>query len=289
MSGAWLPDDVPIRSRLIPLSSGRMFATDVGPGAANDERPPLVLIHGLFVTHHVFHRVIPAWAAKRRVVALDLPGCGDSDHPAPEDASGYSAGWLASAVSDAVSALGIEHFDLLGHDLGGAVALALAASEPARVRRLVLCDPLALAVSLPLPGALALAPTLGAEVCARTLRRTDVKSWLSDALSTPELLDPDDLDVYWDRLGRQGASYALHAMLRDVGLLARLRERLDSVTAPTLVVWGDRDDIVPPEQGERLVELLSNGHLEILDGCGHDPAAEQPERLIDLVDEHTVP
>lgn len=289
MSGAWLPDDVGIRSRLVPLSFGRMFAADVGPGRDEEPRPPLVLLHGLFVTHHMFHRVIPAWAAKRRVIAPDLPGCGDSDHPDPEDASGYGAGWLASSVAEAMTALGIERFDLLGHDLGGAVALALAASEPARVRRLILCDPLALAVSLPLPGALALAPTLGAEVFARTLRRTDVRSWLSEALSTPELLDRDDFEVYWDRLGRQGAPRALHAMLREVGLLARLRERLDSVRAPTLVVWGDRDEIVPPEQGERLVELLSDGRLEVLDGCGHDPAAEQPERLIDLVDDHTAP
>jgi pimeloyl-ACP methyl ester carboxylesterase len=65
-----------------------------------------------------------------------------------------------------------------------------------------------------------------------------------------------------------------------------LRDRVRAIEAPTLVVWGDRDRLVPPEQGDRLVELLPNARLELVDGCGHNPADERPVEVARLLSDH---
>jgi pimeloyl-ACP methyl ester carboxylesterase len=281
MGGAWLADDLANHSRLLRLSWGRAFVVDVHPASVTT--PPLVLLHDVFETSFAFHAIVPALASTRRVIAPDLPGCGDSDHPLPEDADGYSVAWIMRALQELVGVLGVPRFDLLGQGFGASVAIQLAAVHPELVRRLVLVAPLVLTRELPIQGAAGLWPVLGAEVFRRVFGRADLRRVLEQSVSTPELLRPSRLNVYWDRLGRHGAREATHAMLEQVAQGDRLRAHLDEVHQPTLVVWGDRDALVPPEQGERLVELLADGVLEIVDGCGHAVAEERPDRLVELV------
>jgi pimeloyl-ACP methyl ester carboxylesterase len=286
---AWLDDEVPDQSRLLSMPFGRVYASDVGPGPNALRVPPLVLLHGVFVTHYAFHRIVPALARHRRVIALDLPGCGDSDRPPAEVVEDYGLEWLAQAVLHSLGALDVPDFDVYGHDFGGAVAMVLAAEHPERVRRVVLADPLALSVSLPFSGPLGVVPALGLEVFRRTLRKADVKGFLEQGLSTPELLSFSELNVYWDRIGRRGGREATFAMLSQVANLVRLRDRFSRITAPTLVLWGDRDVLVPPEQGERLAELLPHASLELIEGCGHNPAIERPEQVVCRVEAHCRP
>jgi pimeloyl-ACP methyl ester carboxylesterase len=286
MVGAWVPTEVPIRSRLVPLSWGRVFVVDVGPGTEAPSGLPVVLLHDLFETSYGFHEVTAALATSRRVIVPDLPGCGDSDHPRPADVDGYSAAWLARAVQETVAALGASTFDLVGQGFGASVAVQLAATQPERVRRLVLVGPLLLTRELPIQGAAGLWPVLGAEVFRRVFGRADLRRVLEQTVSTPELLRPARLNVCWARLGREGARAATHAMLEQVAQGDRLRECLDDVHQPTMIVWGDRDVLVPSEHGERLLELLAESSLEIVDGCGHAVAEERPDALVDLIRRH---
>jgi pimeloyl-ACP methyl ester carboxylesterase len=286
MGGAWVPSEVPIRSRLVPQPWGRVFVVDVGPGPGQNTMPPLVLLHDLFETSFAFHDITARLAGTRRIIALDLPGCGDSDHPRTEQADGYSVSWLTRAVLETLGALEVSAFDLLGQGFGASIAVQIAATQPERVRRLVFVGPMLLTRELPIQGAAGLWPVLGAEVFRRLFGRADLCRVLEQTVSTPELVSQARLNVYWDRLGREGARDATHAMLEQVSQGDRLREHLDEVHHPTMVVWGDRDELVPPEQGERLVELLAHGTLEIVDGCGHCVAAERPEQLVDLIVRH---
>ncbi|MGH1348260.1 MAG: alpha/beta fold hydrolase [Nannocystales bacterium] len=279
----WLPAEVADDSRLLDLSFGRVFACDVHPPAAEVRKPPLVLLHGLFLTHHTFSRIIPQLAVDRRVVALDLPGAGDSDRPNAAQVDDYSFEWLSEAIAEALETLGVSACSLVGHDFGGTLALVLAAKEPARVRELFLLSPLALTVSLPLQGALAIAPSLGLEVFRRTLRRADFVRFFEQGLSTPELLDEGDAHVFWDRLCRWGGREAAYAMLAQMPSVVRLRDRFVTVEAPTTLVWGDRDQIVPPDHASRLAALLPNASEAIIDGCGHNPAYERPNELAKLL------
>lgn len=279
----WLPAEVADDSRLLELSFGRVFACDVSPPVADIRKPPLVLLHGLFLTHHAFSRIIPSLAVDRRVVALDLPGAGDSDRPSAVAVDDYSFEWLAEAVVETLEALGVSACTLVGHDFGGTLALVLAAKRPDRVLELFLLSPLALTVSLPLQGALAVAPSLGLEVFRRTLRRVDFVRFLEQGLSTPELLDEGDAHVFWDRLSRWGGREAAYAMLAQMPSVVRLRDRFAAVSVPTTLLWGDRDQIVPPEHATRLAALLPNATEAIIDGCGHNPAYERPAEVAGLL------
>ena len=279
----WLPAHIADETRLVPMPFGRVFVCDVHPPAADVRKPPLVLLHGLFLTHHAFARVIPRLAVDRRVVALDLPGAGDSDRPNPNEVEGYDFEWMADAVMATLEALGVSACTLVGHDLGGTLALILGAKHPGRVRELVLLSPLALTVSLPLQGTLSIAPSLGLEVFRRALRRTDFIRFLEHSVSTQELLDAGDAHVFWDRLCRWGGREAAYAMLVQLPSVVRLRDRFAAVEVPTTLVWGDRDQIVPPEHASRLAALLPRAQEVIIDGCGHNPAYEQPAELVRLL------
>jgi pimeloyl-ACP methyl ester carboxylesterase len=283
----WLPDDVEDRSRLVSMPFGRVFVVDVGPGRAPaGGAPPLCLLHGLFVTSYAFRRLIPELAARRRVIAIDLPGTGDSDRPSPRQTGEYAIDWLAHSVLQTLGALGVDRCDLLGHDLGGAIAVAAAGEEPRRIRRLVLVDPVLLAVSLPLQGALSVVPSLGSEVFKRTIRRSDLRRFLVQGLSTPELCSDSDVNVYWDRLTRRGGREATYAMLSQLPSLVTLRDGLRAIEAPTLVLWGDRDRLVPPEQADRLADMLPRARIELVDGCGHNPADERPVEVARMIESH---
>jgi len=94
------------------------------------------------------------------------------------------------------------------------------------------------------------------------------------------------VDVYWDRLGREGGREAAYAMLLQMNKLDRLREQVERIEAPTRVVWGDRDALMDVGTGERLVELLGDARLEVVEGCGHAVAEERPDALIDLLLEY---
>jgi pimeloyl-ACP methyl ester carboxylesterase len=273
----------PDRSRLVPTEGGRVYAVDRGP--LEGEHPPLVLLHGLLVTHHEFRGIIDELASDRRVLALDLPGCGESDRPAPEDADDYGLPWLAARVHEALTGLGVKRCDLLAHSLGGAVAVELAAGVPALVRRLVLVDPVVFPFELPLEGRMVLLPRLGPLLWKQLYRRSELRRHLLRVMSTPELLDERAVDVYWDRLGREGGREAAYAMLQQMTRLDPLRERLGALDLPTLVVWGDRDALMPVDTGERLAGLIAGARLVVVEGCGHAVPEERPEVLVELVRE----
>jgi pimeloyl-ACP methyl ester carboxylesterase len=274
----------PDRSRLVPTEGGRVYAVDRGP--LEGEHPPLVLLHGLLVTHHEFRGIIDELASDRRVIALDLPGCGESDRPTPEDADDYGLPWLAARVHEALTGLGVKRCDLLAHSLGGAVAVELAAGVPALVRRLVLVDAVVFPFELPLEGRMVLLPRLGPLLWKQLYRRSELRRHLVRVMSTPELLDERAVDVYWDRLGREGGREAAYAMLQQMTRLDPLRERLRALDLPTLVVWGDRDALMPVETGEQLAGLIAGARLAVVEGCGHAVPEERPEVLVELVREH---
>lgn len=282
MSGAWLPEPCPDRSRLVSLPWGRVFVVDVG----DEDAPPLVLLHDLLLSSYMWRRITPAFAGTRRVIAIDLPGAGESDRPAPEPAHGYSLSWLAAAVADTLAAMGLEHGDVMGQGLGGTLALWLASEHPAGVGRVVALAPYLWRPVMHREQRLAGVPAFGEQVFDRVYRRKDLERTLGTWRSAPELLDPIALDVYWDRLERSGGVPAVCAILRQLDDLEPLRERLPAIVAPTLVVWGDRDVVVPSEHAAAIAEMLPHGSSIVVDGCAHSIAEDRPERLVAIAGAH---
>ncbi|EDM79358.1 Alpha/beta hydrolase fold protein [Plesiocystis pacifica SIR-1] len=313
------------RSRLIPMAPGRMWLQDLGPLAPErTDEVPALLLHSLLVTGWDFRFLAESWSPRRRVLVPDLFGCGSSDRPAAADAAGYGFEWHAELLARMLDRLpdlsGRERddhpgIDLVGHGYGGAIAVALAhklmrVGSPHRVgvRRLILIAPHLVPVDAPiaLPGPV---PALRrawrwvgfAPLVLRTaFRRADLRRFLRRSLSTEELLDheplADDVDVYWDRLCRDGGLEAVEAMLRQLddlhqhepgGTRQRLIEAcqtIEGLRTPTMLVWGDRDAIVPTAMSERTAGLLPSSALRIIEGCGHAPQRERPEALLRALD-----
>ncbi len=272
------------RSGLQAIASGRIYVQDRGP--VDTGCVPVLLVHGYLVTHYEWRVVVQDLAGDRRVIAPDLPGCGESDRPPPHEAHDYSFPWLAESLLDVLDVLKLDRVDVVAHSMGGTVAICLAEQAPLRVRKLVLVDPSCFTMPLPLEGRIALLPGIGQFVFRSLYRRADLRRYMARVYSTPELLDERAIDIYWDRLAREGGRDAALAMLRQLANLDHMRERFKAITMPTLVVWGDRDRIIVPELGDRLVELLPNAILRTIEGCGHAANEERPEALLPLIREH---
>jgi pimeloyl-ACP methyl ester carboxylesterase len=303
-----LPDD---RSRLLPMAPGRMWVQDLGPRDSSE--PALLMLHSLLVTGYDFRFLAePLAAAGRRIVVPDLFGCGESDRPEAPDTSGYGFAWHAELIARMLDRLEVASVDVIAHGYGGGVAVHLArrlemphSDHRVHLRRLILIAPYLLPVEAPiaLPGPM---PRLRrawswvgfAPLVFRTaFRRADLRRFLLRSLAAPELLNGSrlrsDVDIYWDRLCRDGGLEAVQSMLRQLDALHEhtidgVRERLHvaarSITSPTMFVWGDQDVIVPTSLAERTAALIPGAELRIVENCGHAPQREQPDALRRVLD-----
>jgi pimeloyl-ACP methyl ester carboxylesterase len=210
------------------------------------ERPPLVLVHGLSGSSRWWTPVLPHLRDRFRLHLVDVPPFRRSFRP-PD-----AAAWLEVRLE----ADGLECPDLVGHSLGGLVAAQLAARRPERVRRLVLVAP----AGIPFGRAFAghAVPLARAVVEAR---RQAVVLLHGAARAGPSSL-------------LRGGRYATSA---DV------RAELASIRAPTLLVWGARDDLVPAWLAGEWARHIGGAQTALLDGAGHVPMWDAPEALADSV------
>ena len=241
--------------------------------------PPLLLVHGHEHSASTWRWVIPALARTHRVLALSLPGYGDTApgaYPPGSDTTPFVAAFLDT--------LGIGSSHVVGHSAGGAVALRLALANPARVRTLVLVDsaglgrevhPLLAVDTLPVVGELAiLLSRLPGGAVGRTTLSTAMlfaQPWRAPSGFFSEQHEQGR------RPGQLEASTATaRALFSAAGQRQILLDQLPGVTAPTLVVWGGCDYVLPVGHAQAAVNLLPNGQLAVLPDCGHLPHVEDP-------------
>jgi pimeloyl-ACP methyl ester carboxylesterase len=215
---------------------------------------------------------MPLLARRRRVLAFDLLGHGRSDKPSGPGVV-YRVRFLADAVAAGIEALPDPpaHVDLLGHSLGGAVALDVALRYPRLVRRLVLVNAAGLAPKRaidPLAASLPFVP--GSFADSRRLLATSVNNRL---LSHP--LVAFAATLYKGRRKNRPQLLKLVASIA-AGEDAVAARDLARVPHETLVLWGDRDRIFPLATGRALARALPNARLEVIPRCGHVPPTERP-------------
>ena len=252
--------------------------------------PPLLLVHGHEQSATSWRWVIPVLARTHRVLALSLPGHGESS-PA---VGGYAPGRdLAPLVADFLDTLGVGPLHVVGNSVGGAVALRLALADPARIRTLTLVDsaglgrevhPLLALDTLPILGELAI---MISRMPGGDLGRTSMSTAM--LFAQPSRV-PAEFFTEQHALGRRPgqleASTAMARALFDVtGQREVLLDQLPTLTMPTLVIWGGCDYVLPASQAQAAVDRLPRGRLALFADCGHLPHVECPDRFATVLSE----
>lgn len=245
---------------------------------------PVVLLHGFGTSSFVWRNVAPEIAmANRTAFAIDLFGYGESDRPFDAD---FGIAAQAEFVDRALTALRLPKATIVGLDLGGAVALRLAATRPERVDRLFLINPIALdevpasdITSLQrntarfafraTRGILGAAPILG-----EVLRRS-----VSDESFMPDKLVARYLAPY---VGEEGLNHLL-LLARSVDDQDMEDAELGTLLQPTLIVWGDQDPWVGPKFADRLCDSIPGSRLLRLPGVGRLVPEEVPDTVVSLL------
>jgi pimeloyl-ACP methyl ester carboxylesterase len=253
-----------------------------GQGAA------LVLIHGIAGTNAVWDDVFPDLATTNTVIAPDLPGHGASG----KSAGDYSLGAMAATVRDLLIALGIESATIIGHSLGGGVSMQFSYLFPEYTERLVLISSGGLGRSV--NPALRLAALPGAElVTAQLGRAAQLAARAAGAL--PAFAKPGgrvaaELGRSVAALAEHDTREAFHATLRAVvgpdGQRVFAGDRLYLAEAmPTLIIWGERDAIIPVGHGRRAHAAMPASRFVVLEHAGHFPPLEDPRGVTDAMRE----
>lgn len=239
---------------------------------------PVVLVHGIGSSIYTWKDVLPLLAAHHDVIALDLPGAGDSAVPAR-----YDSEQAVRSVTGLMDRLGVARASLVGNSLGGAIAVVIAARHPERVDRLVLIDaagynfapkdrPWLLRCAGAVPGALAEALPM----------RPLVTLALKQVFHDDRLVSPARVAEYVAPLRRPGAAAAVRQLLLSQDALG-FPEIVRSVQAPTLVVWGRYDAWIPSRDAERFAADIRGARVVLLES-GHMPEEERPQETAALIE-----
>lgn len=246
--------------------------------------PAVVLIHGVAGRAGQWDRVAPLLAEHHTVIAPDLMGHGDSAKPRGD----YSLGAHASGIRDLLVALGVERASIVGHSLGGGIAMQFAYQFPERCERLVLVasgglgdevHPLLRAATL--PGSEFVLPLLAhprlietAAIVPRALGRIGLRT----------RIDLEEIARGYQSLSNAEARSAFIHTLRSVidprGQRIDASDRLYLASKmPSLIIWGCRDRIIPVAHGRAAQEAMSGSHLELFEEAGHFPHLDEPLRF----------
>jgi len=247
----------------------------------------LLLLHGFAASTFSWQAVMPQLSEMATVIAFDRPAFGLTERPMPgewEGESPYSLEAQADQTAALMDRLGIDQAVLVGHSAGGTVALLTALRHPDRVKAVVLVD--AAVYSGGTPGWLrpvlrtAQMRRLGPWM-VRSLGKTGGRllpgAWHDESKVTAEVLEGYQKPLRADNWDR--ALWELVMASRP----QHLEERLGEVQVRVLVMTGEYDRIVPPEQSIRLAEELPNAELVIIPLCGHLPQEERPEAFVAAV------
>jgi pimeloyl-ACP methyl ester carboxylesterase len=284
--GPLTPSDIPVRE--IELHGHCVTYREVGQG------PVLLLIHGVTGNMCTWDAVLPWLAERYTVVTPDLLGHGLSAKPRGD----YSLGAFASGIRDLLGALGHFKATVVGHSLGGGIAMQMAYQFPERCERLVLVSSGGLGQDVSI--ALRAATLPGSELVLPLIahnRIIEAGRTLGRVLGSVGLgLSPDTAEVargyasLSDPEARSAFVQTMRAVLDHGGQRVSAHDRLYLTrTMPSMLIWGERDRIIPAAHGRLAHEAMPGSRLEIYPEAGHFPHVKHPRRfaraLINFIEE----
>jgi pimeloyl-ACP methyl ester carboxylesterase len=272
-----------IEHKIIEIHGERLAYYDEGQGE------PVLLIHGMAGSSVTWREIMPALSKKYRVIAPDLLGHGQSAKPRTD----YSLGAFAVGLRDLLDELGVDSATVVGHSLGGGIAMQFLYQHPDYCRRLVLISSGGLGPDvgwilrmLSAPGAELVMPVIAPKLVLRA------GNWVKARLTSMGLRSPRGAEI-WNAYSSFSDAQTRESFLRtlrsvvdyrgqSVSALNRLQLRAD---LPALAIWGEKDDIIPVDHAYAALEARPDCRLEVLEGVGHFAHVEAPARVVDLIDE----
>ena len=272
------PRDMPGAQQFATVGGSTLHYTDEGPHTGE----PIVFIHGFGSWGFTWRNERVALAAAGfRVITIDMLGSGGSDRVL---AAIYTTQTQADLLLGVLDQLGIDRARFVGHSYGGRVAMQIALFAPERVQALALLDPEAFNQTRPPIAEWLKPPGLGYALAfystAPQLVRTGLKmvskrhEWLTDAVingyAAPLYVAGSAAAQVWQgRSPKDGAQ--------------PVPTNLAAIRQPTLLIWGAQDPVFPPNEGQKLVQIMPNATLELITGAGHLPHEEAGERVRELL------
>ncbi|MCW2855013.1 MAG: hsaD 3 [Marmoricola sp.] len=252
--------------------------------------PALLLLHGLGCDHTTWDPVIEKLAKKYTVIAPDLLGHGQSAKPRAD----YSVGGYANGMRDLLTVLNIDKVTVVGHSLGGGVAMQFAYQFPERTERMVLVAPGGLGPEVTpmirmvgLPGfktAMAVLTLPGIRHVGiagmRALSRTGLAA-------THDLDEVADIyDSFKDAGARSAIAHVVRAVVDTRGQIVTMVDRAYLTQAmPMLVVWGTEDKVIPVKHAETVAAIAPGAQVEVLGNSGHFPHKDHPDLFVKILND----
>jgi pimeloyl-ACP methyl ester carboxylesterase len=259
-----------LSSRYMDVDGLRIHYTSEGSG------PPLVLLHGVMASLHTWDGWVEQLASSFRIIRIDLPGFGLSDHLT--DPEHYSPEHSIALFDKLREAFGLERFHIAGNSLGGFMAWYYAVHHPDRVDKLILIDPIAYPQPLPPIMQFVALPGIG-EIARVFAPRALVEQSVRQVYGDPRAIQKEIVDRYYELMMRAQNRYAMVETFRrikqmstDLSISAHIRK----VRAPTLLMWGGKDRWVPPALIENWKRDLANIQVKLYPDAGHIPMEELP-------------
>jgi pimeloyl-ACP methyl ester carboxylesterase len=269
--GQGTTDSLSMPSKKVKISGIHVHFVEAGKG------PPILFLHGLGGYWRDWSANLPAFAANFRVLAMDFPGFGESDKPEVR----YSIEWLTEVVEKFLQEQEIDQVNLVGHSMGGVVALNVASQPKSRVKKLVIADAVGIGDKSEF-----LAYTMSKKIMGPDTAWEPVENFLKNQFRAmaDDLIEkqkPQTARELFESLRIPITGQPLLPMTPELQMIAGIfdfdiRPKLASIRQPTLILWGAKDPVASPQDASLLQTRIPSSILIFLPNSAHSPMMENP-------------
>lgn len=239
---------------------------------SGDSKHVLVLIHGLGASAERWNKVIPIFAKQYRVIVPDLIGYGYSDKPVAD----YTPDFFSSFLENFFVALQITRPIIIGSSLGGQIAADYTSAHSSEVEKLILVSP---------AGSMKQStPALDAYIMAALYPNDESAKNVFELMeSSGHEVDSQIIQGFIDRMKLPNAKLAFMSTVLGLKNSDVITSKLNSITCPTLVIWGSKDPVIPIQYAENFLSNIKDCRFFRMDNCGHTPYVQDPETFSSVV------
>ncbi len=232
----------------------------------------LILMHGLGGYAERWTNLIPLLSKKFRIFAPDLIGYGQSDKPSED----YTPELFVKFVFDFIESLGIKKTFMIGTSLGGQIVAECAATQSSTIEKIILISPAGIMRKS--------TPTLDAYTMAALYpTKESVKNAYQMMIGPGKQVSEISIERFVTHMSRPNAKMVFLSTLLGLKNAPDLYEKLEKIIIPTLLIWGKEDKLIPFEYSQQFVSHIKNCEFMPMEGCGHSPYVEEPEKLAECI------